>query len=63
LPIWDTSSFISEQSTVGQVMFAMMGYEATPTLLQVLVYITSIVLSSALASVTLRRYKQAVKGE
>ena len=61
LPIWDTSRFISEHSTVGQVMFAMMGYEATPTLLQVILYIASILLSSVLAFVTLRRYQQAIK--
>jgi high-affinity iron transporter len=37
-PIWNTSAWISERSIVGQLLYAIFGYEATPTLIQVSVY-------------------------
>ncbi len=37
-PLWNTSSWISERSIVGQLLYAIFGYEATPTLIQVCVY-------------------------
>ena len=58
LPIWDTSKIVSEQSIVGQVLFAMMGYEATPTPLQVSLYVLSILLTSFLAASSLRHTKR-----
>ncbi|PCI17763.1 MAG: hypothetical protein COB62_07325 [Piscirickettsiaceae bacterium] len=58
LPIWDTSGIISEQSLVGQILFAMMGYEATPTMLQVIFYVLSILLTSFLAVKVVRRYQK-----
>jgi len=54
LPIWDSSQIISEQSIVGQVLFAMMGYEATPTQLQVVLYVLSILLTTFLAVSSIR---------
>ncbi len=36
--LWDSSSIISEESIVGQLLYAMIGYEATPSILQVLIY-------------------------
>lgn len=34
LPVWDTSALISEESVTGQLLYAMLGYEATPTAIQ-----------------------------
>lgn len=48
-PIWDTSSWISENSIVGQLLYAVMGYEATPTAIQLIAYLSAlfiIILSS-----------------
>jgi len=36
--LWDSSSIISEESIVGQLLYAMIGYEATPSMLQVFIY-------------------------
>jgi high-affinity iron transporter len=42
-PLWDSSSIISEQSLSGQLLYALIGYEATPTLWHVIAY-TSVML-------------------
>jgi high-affinity iron transporter len=36
--LWDSSGLIDEASIMGQLLYALVGYEATPSLLQVLVY-------------------------
>lgn len=36
--LWDSSGLIDEAGITGQLLFALIGYEATPSLLQVLVY-------------------------
>ena len=41
-PLWDSSAWISEHSIVGQLLYATFGYEATPSLIQILVYLTSL---------------------
>jgi len=41
-PIWDTGSLIDERSVVGQLLYALMGYEATPSFVQVIVYFSYI---------------------
>lgn len=43
-PLWDSSGFISEHSLSGQLLYALMAYEATPTALQVIVYVLSLIL-------------------
>ena len=43
-PIWSTSAFINERSLLGQLMYALVGYEATPTLLQVCTYTSYLML-------------------
>jgi high-affinity iron transporter len=48
-PLWDSSWLVSEESVTGQLLYALIGYEATPTSLQVGVYIGSIVLLTAVA--------------
>lgn len=41
-PLWDTSALLSEQSIAGQLLYALIGYEATPTALQLGAYITAV---------------------
>lgn len=43
-PVWDSSHIISEHSLPGQLLYALMAYEATPTLSQLLVYICSLLI-------------------
>jgi high-affinity iron transporter len=38
LPVWDSSGWISETSVTGQLLYASLGYEATPTLKQLVFY-------------------------
>ncbi|MGB5584001.1 MAG: FTR1 family protein [Gammaproteobacteria bacterium] len=42
--IWDTSSLLSETSLLGQLLYAIMGYEATPTANQVVAYVFGVLL-------------------
>lgn len=41
-PLWDTSYWVSESSMIGQLLYALVGYEATPTAIQVISYITAV---------------------
>jgi high-affinity iron transporter len=41
-PVWDSSAILSEQSVAGQLLYALVGYEATPTALQVGAYVTAV---------------------
>lgn len=34
LPVWDSSALIAEDSVTGQLLYALVGYEATPTAIQ-----------------------------
>lgn len=43
-PLWDTSHLLNEQSVIGQLLYALIGYEATPTPIQVTAYIAAILL-------------------
>ena len=39
LPLWDTSAYLSEKSVVGQLLYAVIGYESTPTSIQASLYV------------------------
>lgn len=41
--LWDSSGLLSEASMTGQVLFALVGYEATPSLIQIGVYLAVVV--------------------
>lgn len=41
-PAWDTSHIIRESSLPGQLLYALMAYEATPSYLQVFIYLLSL---------------------
>nr|WP_306288369.1 hypothetical protein [Pseudoalteromonas sp. WY3] len=42
--VWDLRDLLSENSELGRVLRALVGYEATPDLMSVLIYSTSSVL-------------------
>lgn len=42
--LWDSSSWLAEDSLMGQLLYAIIGYEATPTATQLAAYIFGIVL-------------------
>lgn len=37
-PLWDSSGWLKEESTLGQLLYALIGYEATPSIIQVIAY-------------------------
>jgi len=49
-PLWDTSNWISERSVTGQLLYALIGYESTPTPIQVMAYLSSIIIMVTLSS-------------
>ena len=55
--LWDTSSLISERSLLGQMLYALIGYEATPTPIQSILYISSLIIMMGLSINTLRYRK------
>jgi len=57
LPLWNSESLLSERSLLGQLCYALMGYESTPNAIQVMVYFTML-LSAALMQWSLRRVEQ-----
>ncbi len=42
--VWDSSAYLAEDSITGQLLYAMVGYEATPAPQQVVVYIVGLLL-------------------
>ncbi|WP_373081358.1 FTR1 family protein [Zhongshania sp.] len=57
---WDTSGFLPEDGLPGQLLYAMVGYEATPAPAQVAMYILAIAIM--LITLTLR-YKAGARAE
>lgn len=43
-PLWDTSKFLPEDSVVGQFLYALGGYEATPSAAEVGIYLVTLAL-------------------
>lgn len=43
-PVWDTNWIISEASAAGQVLYAVFGYEATPSMIEIIFYLFSILI-------------------
>jgi high-affinity iron transporter len=58
IPLWDSSVLISENSVAGQLLYALVGYEATPTPIQVAVYFGSLILPLALILIIRTRLKR-----
>ncbi len=57
LPLWDSSKLLDENSIIGQLLYALFGYESTPNLVQVTVYFASI-LVPLLLLVTITKYRK-----
>jgi high-affinity iron transporter len=57
LPLWDSSALIAERSVTGQLLYAMIGYEATPDAFQAAGYFGGgiLLLCAALIAVRYRR--------
>lgn len=51
-PVWDSSHLISERSAVGQLLYALVGYEATPAPQQAAAYFSSIVMLVVAAGIS-----------
>jgi high-affinity iron transporter len=47
---WDTSDFLSENSIIGQLLYALVGYEATPSAAQLIAYTVGVILVLAFAA-------------
>src|SRR5664279_3964153 len=66
-PVWNTSSFMSESSSLGDVFHNLLGYADQPTVLQFVVWITFVSVSSTLFITMGRRARRgspkAVAGE
>lgn len=46
-PLWNTSEFLSEHSLVGQILHVLIGYQASPTVIQLGFYLATLVLIGA----------------
>ncbi len=58
-PLWNTSSWIPEPSIPGQLLYALIGYEATPSPLQVSIYAGSIFISLSVAVISYNFYRRS----
>jgi len=59
-PLWDTTMWLSERSVMGQLLYALVGYEATPTPIQVISYISAL---SFMIILTTFSYQHSSKGK
>ncbi|MDB4409302.1 FTR1 family protein [Gammaproteobacteria bacterium] len=58
LPVWDSSGWLPENSVTGQLLYALIGYEATPTALQAALYFGGLFLFLIIAVLSVRPGKQ-----
>jgi high-affinity iron transporter len=42
--LWDSSALLTEYSVTGQLLYALIGYEATPSLAQAISYVAAMLL-------------------
>jgi len=52
LPLWDTTDWLSESSVTGQLLYVLIGYEATPTAIQVAFYLGALIVLLTIAVLT-----------
>ncbi len=57
--IWDSSGFISEHSMIGQLLYALLGYESTPSMIQIACYLASILFLSGLTGWAYQNSKES----
>ena len=61
VPLWNSSGWVRESSVTGQILYALLGYESTPSPIQVVAYSASLLFSSTLAIKSLNAYKMRIK--
>ena len=54
-PVWDTSAFLSESSVTGRLLYTLIGYESTPTQIEVIFYLGALA-TMFLSSYLVNRY-------
>jgi high-affinity iron transporter len=59
LPVWDSSGWIPETSVAGQLLYALLGYEATPTSKQLGLYGVTLVVFLLVIVIARWRYGSA----
>ena len=52
LPLWDTTAVLSESSVTGKLLYVLIGYEATPTAIQVSFYFGGLAVLLTIAVLT-----------
>ena len=57
LPVWNSSAWISETSITGQLLYALIGYEAAPTAIQAGIHFGGLLLLMMLYLVSRRRHR------
>ena len=55
--LWDSSSYLSEYSLMGRLLYALIGYEATPSLAQVGGYLTALLFTLACGFIPVKRHQ------
>ncbi len=58
-PLWNSAAWLPEQSVLGQLLYALVGYEATPNALQVALYLASIATAATAFALGSRRVLSA----
>lgn len=58
-PLWDSSALVSEQSVTGELLYAVFGYEASPSGVQVALYLLSMVVLVAAYGLGRRKGRRA----
>jgi high-affinity iron transporter len=59
-PLWDTNTLLPEASIPGQVVYAVFGYEATPSLQEIIVYLGSLLIIAGVIAVVKTRARQSL---
>jgi len=52
LPLWNTTDWLSESTVTGQLLYVLIGYEATPTAIQVSFYFGGLIVLLTIAVLT-----------
>jgi high-affinity iron transporter len=61
LPLWDSSGLIAEDSVTGQLLYALIGYEATPTAIQAGFHATGALLMLIAGAASVLRQEQSIR--
>lgn len=62
-PLWDTSALVAEQSLIGQLLYALAGYEASPSGMEAAMYLAGLASIVAAAFVGWRLFPVSARPE